>query len=339
MRPLRDFSAKDWFRLQPLIHGGKQLRNDLVLNLFLKKRSDTLEKFLQENICLRGKNILQIIAFEQPEVLNFSARMAARHLTDATLLVFDNSRRPEMRARNEQVCRDNGIAYLALPPNPARHPNRSHGMAMTWVWRNVVKVIQPSIAGFIDHDLIQLERVSLAETLHGQPFYGLPNAGKWGWSLWAGYCFFDFARVNALPLNFLNDFSCDLDTGGRNWDHLYKNHKAERLGFAHWEMFEVKDASTGVLRPLEIIDGKWLHIAGVSYREFYRENAGFYAMVGKAIEQGANWPQLQSILGPNNVQRLSADDVVKKKRRRWRTIPFEKGAGITSGDNKNGRLA
>jgi hypothetical protein len=314
--------------LQPFIHGGKQLRNDFILNLFLRKTPDVLEKFLQENARLRGKNILQIIAFEQPEVLNFSAKMAARHLADATLLVFDNSRRPEMRARNEVVCRENGIAYLALPQNPARHPNRSHGMAMTWVWRNVVKAIQPSITGFIDHDLIQLEKVALADVLGTQPIYGLPNASKWGWSLWAGYCFFDFGAVENLPLNFLNDFSRDLDTGGRNWDHLYSKHEARRLKFARCELFDVKDA--GALRPFEIIDGRWLHIAGVSYREFYRDNAGFYAKVGKAIEAGANWRQLQSILGPENIQPVSPETIVKNKRRRWRTITFEPGAGVTT---------
>lgn len=302
----------------------------MMLNVFLKKRSDTLERFLKENEYLAGKNILQIIAFEQPEVLNFSAKMAARHLADAALLVFDNSRRPEMRAKNEQVCRENGVAYLALPENPARHPNRSHGMAMTWVWHNVVKSLRPAITGFIDHDLIQLEKVALKELLGGQPFYGVPNAGKWGWSLWAGYCFFDFRTVGVFPLNFLNDFSRDLDTGGRNWKYLYSKHEARRLKFAHWELFDVVDPSSATPRPLEIIDGKWLHIAGVSYRDFYRENAGFYAKIGKAIEEGANWPQLQSILGSHNVQRVSTETIVKNKRRRWRTIPLEARAGITS---------
>lgn len=337
MRSLKDFSAKDWLQLQPLIHRGKQLRNDLMLKLFLNKPSNTLERFLEENERLRGKNILQIIAFEQPEVLNFSARMAARYLADATLLVFDNSRRPEMRSRNEQVCRENGIAYLALPENPARHPNRSHGMAMTWVWHNAVKAIRPSITGFIDHDLIQLEKAALKDVLGGQPFYGLPNVGKWGWSLWAGYCFFDFRIVGALPLNFLNDFSRDLDTGGRNWEYLYSRHEARRLKFAQWELYDVLDPSSGALRPLEIIDGQWLHVAGVSYREFYRENAGFYAKVGKAVEDGANWQQLQSILGSNNIQRVNTDAIVKNKRRRWRTIGFEPGAGIIPGNNKCGQ--
>src|SRR5579862_4521498 len=114
MRPLKGFSAKDWLQLQPLIHRGKQLRNDLLLNSFLKARPSRLEKFLQDNAGLKGKTVVQIIAFEEPEVLSLCLKMARRHLTDASLLVFDNSLREETRARNELVCREHNTGYLAL---------------------------------------------------------------------------------------------------------------------------------------------------------------------------------------------------------------------------------
>ena len=122
-----------------------------------------MEEFLAANARLKGKNIVCVAGFEQPELLNFSLKLAARHLTDATVIILDNSRRKESRAQIESVCRTHGAPYLGLPENPSRHPNRNHGMAMTWIWHNVVKPLQPGIAGFIDHDVIPTKRVEFKE--------------------------------------------------------------------------------------------------------------------------------------------------------------------------------
>ncbi len=323
MRDLKDYSAKDWLRLRPLLHSGKQLRNDFVQSAFLRRRPDRLEKFLEDNSYLTGKSILQIIAYEQSEVLNLSLRMAARHLADATLLVFDNSRLREARTKIERVCREQNVAYLALPENPTRHPNRSHGLAMTWVWHQVVKSIRPAVSGFIDHDLISLERMELNKLLAGQPFYGVPIVGPWGWSLWAGYCLYDFKVTSPLPLNFLNDFSRDLDTGGRNWNCLYSGQDPRRLKFACWQLFDVPDDSANATRQLEVIDESWIHIAGVGYRDDYRRNSDFYGRLSKAVEAGADWPQLQAALGGSEKIRPTSPGVIaKSKRPRWRMHHF-----------------
>lgn len=334
MRNLKDFSAKDWIQLQPLIHGGKQLRNDFVQSVFLKARPKALETFLRDHEHLKGKNILQMVAFEQPEVLDFSIKMATRYLAGTTLLVFDNSRRGA--EENERVCRERKVAYLRLPPNLTRHPNRSHGMAMTWVWHNVVKAIQPAIAGFIDHDLIPLETIELNQVLNGQPFYGVPTVGKWGWSLWAGYCLYDFGAVSSLPLNFLNDFSRNLDTGGRNWNCLYGRHDERRLKFARWQLFDVVDTSASEPRQIEIIDGTWIHIAGVSYRDDYRRNSDFYGRIAKAVEAGANWPQLQAVIGgADKIQPRNKEALLKSNRPRWRMHNFEPLPGAEKPANED----
>jgi hypothetical protein len=323
MRKLKDYSAKDWLRLRPLLHGGKQLRNDFVQSAFLRLRPDRLEKFLEDNGHLAGKSIVQIIAYEQPEVLNLSIRMARRHLANTVLLVFDNSPLPEAQIEIERVCREHNVAYLALPANPTRHPNRSHGLAMTWVWHHVVKSIRPAVAGFIDHDLIPLERIELNQVLAGQPFYGVPIVGPWGWSLWAGYCLFDFPAVSSLPLNFLNDFSRNLDTGGRNWKCLYSRHNAHQLRFARWQLFDVPDVSTNGIRRLELIDESWIHIAGVSYRDDYRRNSDFYGRLARAVEAGADWWQLQAALGgPEKIHPTSQEVIAKSDRPRWRMHHF-----------------
>jgi hypothetical protein len=322
MRSLGEFSIEDWVHLRPLTEGGKQLANDLVQKRYLNARPDALKKFLQENENLRGKNVLKIVAFEQPRVLDFSLKMAGRHLVDATVLVFDNSRRAEARTEIKRICRSRNVPYLGLPPNPTSQENRSHGMAMTWIWHNFVKATRPAISGFIDHDVIPLQKVELTKHLTGQPFYGVPNVGKWAWSLWAGFCFYGFAEVASLRLNFMNDFSRGVDTGGRNWKCLYKDQDYRKLQFAELRIYDVRDDSEGVSRQMEIIDESWLHVGGPNLRRDGRRSSNFYDRIRSTVEEGANWPQLQVAMGGTDKIRLIGKEEISK-RPRLRKSSFE----------------
>jgi hypothetical protein len=323
MRSFGEFSFEDWLHLRPLTEGGKQLANDLVQRRFLSARSDGLAKFLRENENLRGKNIVQVVAFEQPDVLDFSLKMAGRHLTGATVIVFDNSRRPEARSEIERVCRNRNVPYLALPPNPTSQENRSHGMAMTWIWHNVVKPICPAISGFIDHDVIPLQKVELAKLLNRQAFYGVPNVGKWAWSLWAGFCFYGFIEVASLPLNFMNDSSRGVDTGGRNWKCLYKRHNYRKLQFADLRFYDVVADSEGISRELEIIDQSWIHIGGGNLRGDHGRYSNFYRRLLSIIDEGADWPQLYAAIGgADKIRPIGKEIISKIKRPRWQKSSF-----------------
>lgn len=249
--------------------------------------------FINDTEHLRGGDIGLVVAYEQPWALDWLIRMAARHLSGA-LLVFDNSRRAEARLEIERVCRDAGVPYLGLPPSPTKHPNRSHGMAMTYIFHNVVRAIKPRSFTFIDHDLIPMEKIELGGALRGQPFYGLPNDSKWAWSLWAGYCSYDFSAVQYLPLNFLNDFSIGLDTGGRNWLPLYRNYDRSRLRFGAWRLARVPDRVLGTDRPVDVIDGNWIHLCGAGYSSRFKETLDFYERIAKAAEEGATLRTLTS---------------------------------------------
>lgn len=240
MQQFSNFSLADWLKLAPLRYGFTEVRNDALLGAYLQRTPEQLPAFLGDAAHLAGKNIVLIIAFGQARVLDFLLRKAARFVPDAHLLVFDNSP-ATARAEIENVCGERQVPYLALPANSIRHANRSHGFAMTWVFRNVVRPLKPRIFAFIDHDLIPFKTIELSKQLGGQPFYGPVRANKSAepgqigdrsWSLWAGYCLYDFAMVKDLPLNFLYDFSRGLDTGGRNWDCLYKNYDQPRPVFA-----------------------------------------------------------------------------------------------------------
>lgn len=289
MRPLQYYTTREWLRVKPLDHLLIQVGNDILQRVFRGLRPGRLRGFLQDVAPLSGRNIGLVIAFEKPWVLDWLLKMAARNVSDGDFLVFDNSRGKEARREIEAVCRKNGTPYLPLPFSPTRHPNRSHGMAMTWVFHNVVRAIEPRTFTFIDHDLIPMEKVCLGSIPKDQPFYGPRKVGKWGWwTLWAGYCAYYFSAVRELPLNFLNDFSRDLDTGGRNWPVFYRHHDREGLLFGKRERFEFIDPldNSATSYQAQIVDAGWMHLGGAGHRDKFREHFDFYQRLARATEDG-----------------------------------------------------
>lgn len=292
MRDFREYSASEWFRAKPLVHGFKQLRNDTVNHVFLKRRLEMLEHFLEETKTLEGKNIAMIVAFNQPWVIHWLLRMAARHVKDATCLIFDNSRQPLARSEIETLCRHRNIPYLALPANPARNPCRSHGIAMNWIVKHVVRAIKPRLFAFIDHDLIPLEKIELSKILGDQPFYGAPDVTPWGWSLWAGYCIYRFSTISQLPLNFNHDIPRGLDTGGRNWKGLYQNYDRSKLRFAEVCYRDVVDPADGTRHAVSVLDGRWIHLCGAGYHDRFESEIMFYERIEKATDNGVTLTDL-----------------------------------------------
>ena len=287
MRYLTEFSALDWLQMLPVQHALKQVRNDAWLAVYKNKRAEKLDPFLAEHEDLADKNIALVIAFEQPWALNWLLRMANRNVADMTVLVFDNSRNESKRIEIEQVCKRNKAPYLALPPNSSRHVNRSHGMAMTWVYHNVVRAISPRIFGFIDHDLIPVRKASIADRIADQPLYGLVNVGKFGfWSLWAGYSFFDYVVSKDKTINFLYDFSRDLDTGGRNWESLYRDLDRRNLRFASFDYVSTKVPGIDEPRKAQYVDGNWLHLGGMGYGGDTLDRLAFFAGLEKLFDEG-----------------------------------------------------
>ena len=288
MRYLTEFSAIEWLKLLPIQHALKQVRNDAWLAVYKNIHAKKMHQFLAENKGLADKNIVLVIAFEQPWALNWLLEKANRNVSDMTVLVFDNSRNAGKRTELEQICKRNKTPYLALPANPTRHVNRSHGMAMTWVYHNVVRAITPRIFGFIDHDLIPVRKVTMTDKLAGQPIYGLLNQNKFGfWSLWAGYCFFDYAATRGKSINFLYDFSRDLDTGGRNWNSLYRDLDRRQLRVATSDDVSIAVPSVKT-RLVQFIDENWLHIGGMSYSDNSQENIAYFRGVENVFKKDSS---------------------------------------------------
>ena len=104
------------------------------------------------------------------------------------------------------------------------------------------------------------------QPLTNQPVYGCLNQGKEAWNLWAGYCFYRLSDIQGKEINFLYDFSRELDTGGRNWTGLYQFINKETLVFPS-DRIEHHPHLPGADHPVQLIDGHWLHVGGVSYND------------------------------------------------------------------------
>ena len=292
MRNLSQYSIKEWFCGDPLVHSFKQVRNDIIQNIYRAKRPETLEQFLKDTASLKGKTIAAIVAFNQPWTIDWLTRMAAQHVHNTAWLVFDNSTQKHIRPAIKKLCKERNIHYLSLPHNPEHHPCRSHGIAMTWIYYNVIREIKPRIFAFIDHDLIPFEKIDFDKILKKQAFYGIFKPQPLNWIIWAGYSIFNFSAVSHLPLNFNNDVPRGLDTGGRNWKCLYKKYNYSQLRFANCEDIDITDPGDGEHQTVSLMDNKWIHLCGAGYSEKFNSKLAFFKRISKATDEGATLKDL-----------------------------------------------
>ncbi len=292
MKNLKLYSFSEWLILEPLRALLKELRNDLLLAFYKTRKAVCEDEFIKTNQYLKGKNILVVVAFEQPKVLEWLFRLSKKNLNDFQLMVFDNSRSLILRGEIEKLCREWGIPYLSLPYLKIKHPNRSHGLAMTWVFHRIIKKIEPHIFGYLDHDMYPVKPVSLQHlNLDHQDSYGLLNDAVHYWNLWAGYCFYKFSAVHNKPLNFLYDFSRGVDTGGRNWPYLYKSQVKSLTQFAPLStpLLSIGDDLNSVV---QLIDGQWVHVGGVSYNNNLKSKEEFHSKLVESLLNGESFNSL-----------------------------------------------
>ena len=287
MRELSRYSIREWLCGDPLTHAFKQARNDIIQNIYCRKYPKALEQFLTDTCSLKGKTIAVVVAFNQPWAIDWLTRMAAQHVHNTTWLVFDNSSQKHIRPVIKNICKERNIHYLSLPRNPERHPCRSHGIALTWIYYNVIRKIKPRIFAFIDHDLIPLEKIELDKILGDQAFYGILNSKPFEWSIWAGYSIYNFLAVERLQLNFNNDVSRRLDTGGRNWKCLYKKFDYLQLHFADSKDIDIADPKDGSFQVVEVIDNRWIHLCGAAYSKKFESKFDFFKRIAKKTDEGA----------------------------------------------------
>lgn len=212
----------------------KNKRNGIVNRYFLKQTSTQ-----QYEVVAKLRNldfIVFCIAFNKPDCIQIMIDCWKKYALNTTLVVVDNSSCINAKREIAELCHLNSIFYLSLPRNPEWHPNRSHALAMNWVFYNLIVEIKPDYFGYLDHDCFPYKKFDLSSHISGYEIYGdrrISYDHPEVWNLWAGFCFFDFKYLEGKKLNFTHSIELGLDTGVKNWEVLYKFLSQQQCTFAH----------------------------------------------------------------------------------------------------------
>jgi hypothetical protein len=245
-------------------------------------RSGDLKALVRQ---IKGRRALATIAFNDRQTIAWQSALVRHFVKDVVHFVVDNSTDDLVAAEIAKLARAREIPYVRLPRNPSVAPSRSHGLALNWTWENVFKPGEPHAFGFLDDDIYPTAPHDPFAALSEQGFYGVVRPSVWPleprWFLWAGFCMFRYSDVGSLDLDFSQDWFCGLDTGGANWDQLYR----------HVERFSVREQPTEFVAfrdGLRVEDGPlqwcgpWLHAVGLMGKpELASEKA---AVVAKILE-------------------------------------------------------
>ena len=259
---LSEYTFREHLRLQPLTQAWKTLNYRMM-----DARYMALPAAAGDTAAIRaaiaGCNILATVAFDDPSGLAMHVSLIRRYVTFDHHIVLDNSGDLAMARENHDIAASWGAHYLRLPPNPwtRRNDSRSHGIALNWVWRNVIKPGGPHAFGFIDDDMFPVAPVDPFAPLATHPFYGDTRTAGPRWFLWAGYCFFRYDAVADKRLDFGLDWFIGLDTGGANWDVLYRDVDPKSLPARRIEPFAAL-ADQPRERAYFERRGEWIHEVG-----------------------------------------------------------------------------
>ncbi len=275
VRSFGDYTSREWLSALPLAHRARRIRNIGIQALYRSSRTPNQEAFVASvRPLIEGRVAAFTVAFNVPRTIELLADGVARHGSQTVLIVCDNSSSLTARLAIAAACAQRNVPYISLPPPPlarflAPNPARSHGLALTWIFYNLVRPLKPQIFAFLDHDLIPLRPFDLRESLGTQPIYGVKSDRLLfgSWSLWAGYCMYNYKATAHLPMDFGTDVPLGLDTGGQNWTVLYRHLRPEGLRFAPYGEATMQLDPNMPPVAVEIADDRWLHVRGLSHRQ------------------------------------------------------------------------
>jgi hypothetical protein len=275
---LVDYKMKDWMRFRPILHRMKTMRYRALDRKFraLPPRAGDLQAI---GSSLKGRKILIAVAFEDPQMIAWQAPLVRLYVPDALYIVADNTPDDAKAAAIQEVARSFEVPYVRLPRNPTNSASRSHGLALNWIWHNLVRPHEPAMFGLLDDDMFPTVHTDPFAPLANQDFFGVVRPGVatsivdagGRWFLWAGFSMFRFDAVRHKPLDFSQDWFLGLDTGGANWEVLYRHvdrshiHEQSTTFVPFREGLRMDDA------PLQWC-GPWLHEVGLMGRLEFAED-------------------------------------------------------------------
>ena len=259
-RPIQEYTLADWKRLRPLTHILKSRRYDWINRRYVRRAARVGDRAAIARM-IAGRDVLVTISFNDSEAIGWQAPLIRHYVPRAFHIIADNSSDERAARETMEISTRCGLPYLRLPRNPWRSSSRSHGIALNWVWRNVLHPGKPRAFGFIDDDIFPTALVDPFAPLESQAFYGVIREADQRWFLWAGYCLFRFEAVKSKPLDFRQAWFIGLDTGGANWNVLYRHFERSALKEVPSSFTPYKSGIAVHEGPLHWC-GPWLHEVG-----------------------------------------------------------------------------
>ena len=269
MRDLADYSLKEWLAGAPLAHRLRRARNRVVDLVYARRQADGQAALVARLKAERAPALAFTVAFNMPEAIDLLAQAMARFLPGTPLVVCDNSTDPAARAAIAALCAERDIAYCPLPPSPyrgGRNGSRSHAVALNWIWAKPRPSGGAARGGLARPRSPPASADDLTARVAVQPCYALARHGEGNgaWYLWPGFRLVQLQGGAGPAAGLQHRTPLTLDTGGQNWNVLYRRLDRDALAFAETRTVFVADPGTGTGEDHLLVDG-WLHAGGAGH--------------------------------------------------------------------------
>ncbi len=262
----------------------------MALKIPIKKLANLLYKVLllhtfvrsrKEKIFFKESDFLVVtIAYNNLETIKIQHSLITTNLVDDfNYLIADNSNDKNISEKIELFCTENTISYVKIPRNPLSNirASGSHGIALNWSFVNIVEKYKPKFWGFLDHDIFPIKKTEILKHIKIGLWGAIRSRGTHWWYLWPGFCFFEREKTKQYKFDFSPyhagvDGLTFLDTGGSNYNSIYKKIDRKSIDEAETKLIDIRtkkefkkgDDSSQVF---EIIDKSWLHLRQIAWRK------------------------------------------------------------------------
>lgn len=225
----------------------------------LLRRSHNITSDLSAN-----RLLLLSIAYNSLETIKVQLEYLDKNLRDEyQYIVCDNSSDTQESKKIENFCKQSEVGYIRLLGNPYNgvDASKSHGLAINWMYRHVVKPSSARYFGTIDHDIFPIKKTSIINKLRNSKVFGHTQVRGDSWYLWPGFSFFNRMLVGKKKFNFMPVEG--LDTGGGNWESIFRLINKSQVSKPVHKYIKYKDGDTIQSTSMEKI-GDWLHLINSS---------------------------------------------------------------------------
>ncbi len=225
------------------------------------------------------------VSFNSLETIKVQVEYLDKNLRDNyQYIVCDNSSDTHESKKIEHYCKQSKVGYIRLRGNPYNgiDASKSHGIAINWMYRRVVKPSNAEFFGIIDHDIFPIKKTSIINKLRNSKVFGHTQVRGDRWYIWPGFSFFNRVLVGQKIYDFMP--VAGLDTGGGNWESIFRLINKSRVITPKHEYIKYKDGDTIQSTSMEMI-GDWLHLINGSGWRDGKKKANIAQLIQKVLDK------------------------------------------------------